>query len=382
MEQDRPDSLWPLLRTFACVPDPSMPLRRILLAPFAWLYGAALVVRHALYNAGIIKRTRPTVPTIAIGNLALGGTGKTPMMELVLRTLDGTGPLATLSRGYGRKTTSIHAVQATDGAERSGDEPLQVKLHFPQVHVYVGADRVKAIEQIQQEVPGAKAVVLDDALQHRRLDAGLNILLTTFQRPYCDDALLPAGTLRDVRSRARAAQVVVVTKCPALPSAAEQQRWRERLGLAAEQRLFFAGIAYSPAAGRPNGSTLQDLRNEDSGIPTTTVLLFTGIADPAPLVDHLRSRYRTVHHQPFPDHHPFTTTDLRALADRFHKFAPGPKTLITTEKDAARLRSVITGSPLEGLPLAVIGMRTVFLNEPERFADLIRRHVGTHPAHR
>jgi len=365
----------------------AMHFRRILFWPFTVLYGAVLHVRHGLFDLGILKSTRPAVPTIAIGNLALGGTGKTPMMELVLRTVQSTTPLATLSRGYGRKTSSIHEVLADHTADHSGDEPLQVKTKFPQVRVFVGADRVKAIARIQQEVPEVKAVILDDALQHRRLNAGLNILLTTAQRPYCDDSLIPAGTLRELRTRAKAAQLVVVTKCDAMPSPAEQQRWRARLRLASEQHLFFAGIRYDAPrtldqVGRPGGSTLQDLRGNDVDAPKVSALLFTGIVDPAPLLDHLLPEFHHLEHIAFPDHHAFAPADLRRLADVFGSFAAGPKTLITTEKDAARLRPLIAGSPLEGLPLAVIGMRTVILNEPERFADLIRTHVATHPAHR
>jgi tetraacyldisaccharide 4'-kinase len=354
----------------------AMLLRRMLLWPFTVLYGAVLLVRHALYDMGILKRVRPSVPTIAIGNLALGGTGKTPMLELVLRTLSDQPPLATLSRGYGRQGTDIHEVQMDHTAAQSGDEPLQVKHHFPAVRVFVGADRVKAIGEIQQQVPGVKAVVLDDALQHRRLDAGLNILLTTAQRPYCDDALVPAGTLRDLRSRARCAQVVVVTKCAERPTEAEHTVWRDRLHLRPEQELFFAGIAYD---------TPRDLHGHPADVPqgrAASALVFTGIAQPGPFLVHVRSLFGQVEHVAFPDHHAFTRADQERLAGLFGSFAAGPRTLVTTEKDAARLRPLIAGGPLEGLPLAVIGMRTVILNEPERFADLIRHHVGPHPAHR
>lgn len=353
-----------------------MLIRRIRFWPLTVLYGAVLHARHALYDVGILKSTRPAVPTIAIGNLALGGTGKTPMMELVLRTLDGIGPLATLSRGYGRKTTTIHEVEQDDRAEHSGDEPLQVKMNFPDVRVFVGADRVQGIERILRDVPEVKAVVLDDALQHRRLNAGLNILLTTAQRPYCDDALIPAGTLRDVRSRAKAARMVVVTKCAALPTLDEQVRWRKRLDLGRAQELFFAGIAYREP--RTIGGTIH------AGVAgqSASALIVTGIVQPEPFVRHVRSLFGNVEHIAFPDHHAFTPADLQRLADLFGSFAAGPKTLITTEKDAARLRTLIAGSPLDGLPLAVVGMRTVILNEPERFADLIRTHVATHPAHR
>ncbi len=367
---------------FLCV---RMPIRHLLLLPITGLLGLVLRVRHALYDARILRTVRPALPTIAIGNLALGGTGKTPMLELVLRTLEGTAPIATLSRGYGRRTTTIHEVQASDDADRSGDEPLQVKHHFPEARVFVGADRVKAIALIQRTVPGAQAVVLDDALQHRRLDAGLNILLTTWQRPYCDDALVPAGRLRDLPLRAKAAPIVVVTKCPALPSADEQLRWRERLGLRKEQRLFFAGIAYqepAPLAGHGHPGPAAGPPHADHPWSATQGLLFTGIADPAPLLAHLRGHFAHVEHVAFPDHHRFSTADLRGLAERFRIFAPGPKVLITTEKDAARLRSVLPGSPLGAAPTVVIGMRAVILNEPDRFADLIRQHVATHPAHR
>lgn len=351
-----------------------MTLRRLLLAPFAWLYGAVLMVRHALYDAGLVKSARPAVPTIAIGNLALGGTGKTPMLELVLRTLEGRAPLATLSRGYGRSGTDFHEVRMEDSAQRSGDEPVQVKRKFPEARVFVGADRVGAIARIEQQVSGVKAIVLDDALQHRRLNAGLNVLLTTWQRPWFRDVLLPAGRLRDLRSRRVCAQIVVVTKCPSLPTEEEMERWRERLGLAPHQHLFFAGIEY-------DDSKAQQVSAGDEGQSATPgLLLFTGIADPEPLIQHL-SRRAHVEHIAFPDHHPFTTSELARLAARFGTFAPGPKTLVTTEKDAARL-GPLTGTPLEGLPLETIGMRAVILNEPERFADLIKHHVATHPAHR
>ena len=352
-----------------------MVMQRIALAPFAWLYGLVLWMRHWLYDARLLRSVRPAVPTIAVGNLALGGTGKTPMLELVLRVLRGILPIATLSRGYGRSGSDIHEVQAIDKAERSGDEPVQVKRKFPEARVFVGADRVGAIEQIQHDVPDVKAVVLDDALQHRRLDAGLKILLTTWQRPWCDDALLPAGRLRDLPSRRQAADIVVVTKCSALPSAEERSHWRRRLRLSDAQELFFAGIEYD-ALRLEVGSNPQPSMRPSTG----QLLLFTGIADPQPLLDHLR-KTATVEHIAFPDHHAFTRPDLERIAHRYATFAPGPKTLVTTEKDAARLGS-LKGTPLEVLPLATIGIRAVILNEPERFAELIRRHVGPHQAHR
>ncbi len=356
-----------------------MSFLRFLLAPFAWLYGAVLLMRHTLYDQGLLRSVRPGVPSIGVGNLALGGTGKTPHVELVLRTLDGLAPLATLSRGYGRSGTEVLEVHEQDNAATVGDEPLQLKRKFPAVHVFVGADRRAALAHMQELVPALQAVVLDDAYQHRRVDAGLDILLTTWHRPWHRDALVPAGRLRDLPGRARMADVVVVTKCPAFPSVAERERWRRELGLRVGQELFFSGIRYvTPRyVSRPIGSTVQYPSGDQGG-----VVLITGIADPAPLVKHVQGLFATVEHVAFPDHHRFTASDLQGLAARCAKFAPGPKMLITTEKDAMRLLPLLPGSALSDLPLAVIAMEAVILNEPERFAALIRDHVATHPAHR
>lgn len=360
-----------------------MSVLRILLAPFAWLYGAVLLLRHTLYDRGLLGSTPTPVPSIGVGNLALGGTGKTPHVELVLRTLHGIAPLATLSRGYGRRGTDIREILPQDDPSLVGDEPLQLKRKFPSVHVFVGADRRKALEQMARKIPALQAVVLDDAFQHRRVDVGLNILLTTWHRPWHHDALLPAGRLRDLPGRARMADVVIVTKCPHLPKASEQEQWRRALGSRTDQALFFSGIEYADLV--PAGSSpWVDLPGaaQERQPPTDNLLLITGIADPSPLVEHLRGRCRTLEHAAFPDHHRFSPGDLQALAKRYANFAAGPKMLVTTEKDATRLLPLIEGSPLEGIPLAVIPIKAVILNEPERFTALIRDHVATHPADR
>ena len=350
-------------------------LRRIIGWPFALVYGGILRLRHALYDGGILGSTRPALPTIVVGNIALGGTGKTPHVELILRTL-GNGPWATLSRGYGRKGTDVREVTGSEEADLVGDEPLQVKAHFPKVRVFVGAERVKAMEHIARTAPEVQAVVLDDALQHRPLRAGLNIVLTTWTRPWSDDALLPAGDLRDLPARARLADVVIVTKSPSAPGPIVIEAWRDRLGLREEQKLFFSGLAYN----RP--SWLTPTAAEVPVGHDVGAILFTGIADPAPLVDHARRIWGEVNHVEFADHHAFTLADLSHLAGVFDTFARQRKTLVTTEKDAARLRSMIMGSPLEKLPVAVIGVQAVILTEPEHFASILRTHVGPHQAHR
>lgn len=359
---------------------------RLLLLPIAWLYGLALRLRHVLYHIGWLRSFQPAAPTIVVGNIALGGTGKTPHVELVLRTLmatNGGGPvpaLATLSRGYGRRGTGFAEVSVADDAATAGDEPLMLKRKFTGVRVFVGADRVAGLERIRQQIPGLRAVVLDDALQHRRLNAGLNLVLTTWQRPWYKDHLLPAGNLRDLPGRARQADAVIVTKCPALPNAAEQQQWRTKLGLRPDQPLFFSGLDYEAPRSLAG----------DGQVPCgsgSAALLFTGIADAAPLLAHVRTLYGQVRHVAFGDHHAFTVADLAHLAALFNSFAPdtfrdGPKTMITTEKDAARLPAALEQGPLKGLPIAVIGIHATILNEPYTFEALIRTHVATHPTHR
>ncbi len=349
---------------------------RLLLLPFSWLYAAVLRVRHSCYDHGWLKSTAPALPAIVVGNIALGGTGKTPHVELALRTLVDHGPLATLSRGYGRGGTHFHEVHREDDARVAGDEPLMLKRKFSGVRVFVGADRVAGIEAIRTAAPEVKAVILDDALQHRKLKAGVNIVLTTWQKPWFKDHLIPAGTLRDLASRARQADAVIVTKCPANPSPDEQRRWRERLKLLPAQQLFFSGLNYAAAR------SMHDSTMTVKTGPGTAALLLTGIADPAPLVEHIKALFPTVEHMAFPDHHVFSPADQQRIALRFVSFAGLEKTLITTEKDAARLGPALMNGPLEDIPIAVIGIQAEILNDPHAFTALLRSHVATHPAHR
>jgi tetraacyldisaccharide 4'-kinase len=359
-----------------------MTLFRLALIPFSWVYAAVLRLRHALFDLGVLRSRTTSLPSIALGNIALGGTGKTPHVELVLRTLldpRTPGPLpelATLSRGYGRHGRDLHEVALTDDPRTTGDEPLALKRNFSGVHVFVGADRASAMDRIAERIPAVQAVVLDDALQHRAFRAGLNIALTTWDRPWYKDHVLPAGRLRDIPYRARQADAVIVTKCPAKPDLATQHYWRDRLRLRQGQELFFSGLEHGPL--RPcNGRTAE----APTG-PGLSALIFTGIADPAPLLAHARTLFGQVHHLRFRDHHAYDQADLQRIARGFHQLATGEKALVTTEKDAARLGVAASSGPLEDLPLAVIGVRAVILDRSHEFQALIRSHVATHPTHR
>ncbi len=360
----------------------AMEVLRLLLLPFAWLYAGVLRARHALYDVGLLRSERPVPPSIVVGNIALGGTGKTPHVELVLRTLIAQGghvPLAgpaVLSRGYGRRSAGFAEVQLDDAAERAGDEPLMLKRKFPGVRVFVDADRVAGMHEICRRMPDVRAVVLDDALQHRRLQASLNMVLTTWRRPWYKDHVLPAGRLRDLPFRARQADVVIVTKCPRLPTADEQQRYRRRLKLRPQQVLFFSGMEHD--APKPLNDAAQGMQPDRS----TAVLLLTGIADAHALKDHLQPLCASLRHMAFADHHAYSDADLAKVARVFHSFAAGRKLLVTTEKDAARLGAATSTGRLKDVPVAVIGVRAVILNEPFAFEALIRTHVTTHTTDR
>lgn len=363
-------------------PPQQMAALRILLLPFSWPYALVLAIRHFLYDHGWLKSSTPELPTIVIGNMALGGTGKTPHVELALRTLMEHGPLATLSRGYGREGSAFHEVDREDDVQLAGDEPLMIKRKFSGVRVFVGSDRVAGVQTIREQAPEVRVVILDDALQHRKLKAGLNIVLTTWQKPWFKDHLFPAGSLRDLPGRARHADAVVVTKCPATPSAEEQAWWRRKLGLGAQQALFFSGLRYDAPR------SLHDSTMTVPAGPQASAFLVTGIADATALLEHVRATFGTVQHMAFPDHHAFSGADQQRIAIRFATFAGlqtpgrGPGWLITTEKDAARLGPALISGPLEDIPIAVIGVKAEILNEPHQFAAILRAHVATHQAHR
>lgn len=348
-----------------------------LLLPVSWLYASILRLRHWLYDANILRSTRPNMPTIAVGNLSFGGTGKTPHVELILRSLAGSGNMATLSRGYGRSGTQVLEVQPNMDVTSVGDEPMQMKRKFPGVRVFVGADRTVALAAIAEKVTDLRLVVMDDAFQHRRVQAGLNILLTTWQKPWYKDALVPAGTLRDLASRGAKAEVVIVTKCPKNPTEAEQAVWKRQLGLAPSQQLFFSGLRYAKPKMLPTAGALE----KDIDLVGKRCLLLTGIADPAPFAEHVRGLGAAVEHLRFPDHHTFTLADLRKAAERLATFAPGPELLVTTEKDAMRLLPHLHQGPLAKATIVVIAVEAVILNDQDRFTRLLHDHVGTHQAH-
>ena len=291
------------------------------------IYGLVLRIRHLLYNKGWKKSFSAPIPTVCVGNITVGGTGKTPHVELLLRLLMAAGKQpAVLSRGYKRKLKGFQLVPADGTAALYGDEPAQIAHKFPNVPVAVDKDRVHGCEQLASK---ASCIVLDDAFQYRRLRATLNLVLVDYNRPIFKDRLLPWGRLRDLPQRLQAAQIVIVTKCPAELSEEERAQWRQDLKLSSEQPLFFTTLQYGAA--QP-----VFLEADKHYLYAKQCTVLTGIANDAPLRSYLSDTYKIGQHLQFPDHHAYSKADLRTITRAIQ--ASGTSCLFTTEKDAQRLR--------------------------------------------
>ncbi|GAA4385697.1 tetraacyldisaccharide 4'-kinase [Hymenobacter koreensis] len=331
-------------------------LLTLLLLPFSWLYAGVAAVRNWLYDTEWLATTAAAVPLINVGNLRVGGTGKTPHVAwLVQLLLDAGQQPAILSRGYGRDTRGFRLATAADTAATIGDEPWQHYHEFAgAVPVVVDEDRRHGLAELETLPLKISAVVLDDAYQHRRVQPSLNVLLTEQARPFWQDHVLPAGRLRESRRGARRADVVVVTKCP--PTWSEQAR---REAAAAVHRYTRSNVPVLFSAYEYGNPVAVSGSAAGSGPkPGAEAVLLTGIAQPQPLIDYLRGAgYRLAQHHRFADHHAFTAAELMAVAD---SLAPG-QVVLTTQKDAARLLEPTLRTAVALLPLFYVPIRVRFL---------------------
>lgn len=338
---------------------------------FLFPYWLALRIRNALYDSGRRKSVTHPVPVISVGNLAVGGTGKTPMVEYLANLLQGGCRVAVLSRGYKRKSKGFRLVEAEDTADVAGDEPLQIKRKFPDVLVAVDKNRNRGITQLLAlpEDRRPELVILDDGFQYRRLKPTTDLVLIDYNRPLFKDNLLPFGRLRDLPEQIRRASVVVITKCPRYLDEWERGKIRQQNRLRNEQPVFFATVKY--------GDPVPVFRWEADKryIYSKDVYLFSGVADDRPLLVHLSDRYEHLAHKRYGDHHRFSRGDLRALA---HYVRRNPRAvLMTTEKDAMRLLHCDRLDPEVRRRLFYLPVETEFLSweEGEAFDALLRRNV-------
>lgn len=332
------------------------------LLPLSWLYGAGVWLRNRMFDTGILPSRTFPIPIIGVGNLTVGGTGKTPHTEYLIRLLTEEFNVAVLSRGYKRKSKGFVMVTPDVSMSKAGDEPFQMAHKFPEVYVAVDANRCAGIERLTTDrTPDVEVILLDDAYQHRYVKPGLTLLLTDYHRPFYDDALLPAGRLREPASEKRRADMIIVTKCLDQLDTEEQERIKRRIAPDKGQQLYFTRMAYGKL--QPL-FTNADEREVSSIQPDEAVLLMTGIASPTPLMEKLSNYTSQLHSIAFPDHHTFNSNDMERVAITFRTLA-GKKLIITTEKDAARLiANPIVPEALKSY-IYVLPIQVEFLNKEE-----------------
>lgn len=296
----------------------------------SWIYTWVIVIRHRLYDWGVFKSYSFDIPIVCVGNITVGGTGKTPTAEFILLSLANHYNIAILSRGYGRATSGYREVTADDIYTDVGDEPLQIKLKFPNVVVVVCEDRVAGIKRIRKEHPEVNLIVMDDGFQHRRVKAKVNILIIDSTRPIDSDNMLPLGRLRDVKSRLAAAHFFIVTKCPEEMKPLDKRLWHNKLRHVAYQKVYFSNI--EPLGIEP----IFAFDDQEKPYLAQQAILVSGIGNPRPFIREAETRYAVVDKMVFPDHHHFTTSDLKRIYAKLNEY---PRAIIlTTEKDATRLR--------------------------------------------
>jgi tetraacyldisaccharide 4'-kinase len=341
-----------------------MAILRILLFPFAVLYNLVTSLRNRFYDQGLRPSVKFELPVIGVGNLTVGGTGKTPLIEYLIRLLARTYQVATLSRGYGRNTKGFRMAELTDSAATIGDEPFQFHVKFgDRVKVTVGEERALAIANILQLAPRTEVILLDDAFQHRRVTPSLNILLTDYHRPFYEDFLLPAGRLRESRSGADRADIVIVTKCPKDITDEQMIDIEKSVREFVEKPVFFTRIRYGNPT--PFGRANQRIGDQ--------IALLSGISNPRPLEHHVAKNFKLKTHFNYSDHHPYRAADLERLL-RFVEQNPGAS-ILTTEKDKVKLTAPEFESFIRQLPIFYLPIEVEFLKNGQDFDEMVLNSI-------
>ena len=343
------------------------------LLPVAWFYGIGVRIRNELFEMGILKSKSYDIPVISVGNITVGGTGKTPHTEYLIRLLRKKHKVAVLSRGYKRKSKGFILATSETSMPAIGDEPYQMKQKFPDVYVAVDKNRRRGIERLcdEQIAPGTEVILLDDAFQHRYVKPGINILLVDYHRLICDDKLLPAGRLREPKEGKDRANIVIVTKCPEDIKPMGFRVISKALKLYPYQKLFFSTLKYSrliPLFGEEE-CPLDEL------LPHKHVLLLTGIASPEQMKMDLEHYETDITPLSFGDHHYFSPKDVALINATYARMSP-PKLIVTTEKDATRLKglnglSEEVRKSLYALPVEI----EILQNQQESFNENITGYV-------
>ncbi len=341
---------------------------RFLLYPFALLYNGITRLRNRLYDSGFFSSVMFDLPVISVGNLSAGGTGKTPHIEYLVRLLQPHYTVATMSRGYKRNTRGFILADETANAQSIGDEPMQYHTKFPGLVVTVAEERMTGIPDLLTVRPDVQVILLDDAYQHRTVKPGLSILLTEYSRPFYKDHVLPYGRLREARRGYRRADVIVISKCPPDMEQKEAQEMIRHIRPLPHQQVFFSCIRYGAPYDLWNGTPIDPAAH--------SVVLVCGIANPDLLIREVSQAAANVCVLTFPDHHYFSDNDLEQIHTAFRELGP-QGLIVTTEKDAQRLR--LHGEKLNEwqLPVAVLPVAVAFLFDQE---SVFNSHVAGYAA--
>jgi tetraacyldisaccharide 4'-kinase len=342
-----------------------MRLLSILLLPFTFLYALGIALRNSLYRYEIFKRSRYDFPIICVGNLRVGGTGKTPHIQWLIEHLQNEQQLTLLSRGYGRATTGYIAADATASAQTIGDEPAQLLNRFPRLNVAVSENRVFAVPSLLSDFPETTCILMDDGYQHLALQAGLYILLTEYHQPFTRDWMLPSGRLREFRSGYKRADIIIVTKCPQNISHDEMEQMKAEISPLPHQQIYFTTMIYDQ---------LRSLSGEILSIPEQSELLaISSIAQPDSFINELKQHYKVVHHFNYADHYAFTEKEVKIWKDWLQLLNHPHAKLICTEKDAAKIRSICANDT----DFAVLPVSVKFIESETQFLNSVRRYIVT-----
>ncbi len=345
--------------------------RHILLFNFSLVYRIATGIRNWLYDTGIRKQYHPPIPTIVVGNIEAGGTGKTPHTEYITSLLLRDHAVAFLSRGYKRNTSGFVLADNSATPGSIGDEPFQVKEKFPELIVAVDADRPNGIRRIL-ESGKPDVIILDDAFQHRRLKAGLSIVIVSYHRPFWDDFIIPTGRLRESSSALKRADAVVVSKIPESFKEEEIVSLKGKFSKYPHLRIFFSSLTYCDPV--PVGGNREQVFPDLTG---QTIILVTGIVNPKPLYIHLSSFTRDIIHLEFNDHHSYTQEDIKQIMNVFHSSKSDKKVIVTTEKDAVKLKEFVNFGLLPVEQTCYVPVKVNFLGRSgDEFDKMISDYVG------
>ena len=345
------------------------------LLPLSWIYGSIVRFRNWLFDIGVKKSKSFALPVISVGNITVGGSGKTPHVEYLVRLLQDKVKIAVLSRGYKRKSRGYVLAEEDTEMKEIGDEPFQMHQKFPGIYVAVDAKRVRGIQHLQddEETKDVEVILLDDAFQHRYVKPGINILLVDYHRLIIYDKILPAGRLREPLSGKNRADIVIVTKCPKDLKPMEFRVLTKAMNLYPFQKLYFTCINYDKPIGIFNEQQL-DLES----LKDKNVMLLTGIASPKQMEHDLTPMVKTLTSVSFGDHHHFKSKDIDRINEIFESM-PEPRLIITTEKDAVRLRDSeglyeIVKDNLYALPIKVSFMQDQEENFNEKIISYVRKN--------